>query len=73
MRINKKAMLVRVNLLVRIIIDDRVDPDVDKEFDETVAAVIKNRLSEEGVSLISEGIFDYEDDLENPFDPEYDS
>ena len=68
----KKAMLVNIDLLVRVIVDDFVDPDVDPEFDETVTNAVKARLADEGVSFISEGINDYRDDEETPYDPEFD-
>lgn len=68
----KKAILVNVDLLVRIIIDDSIDPDIDPEFDEAVTNAVKGRLSEEGISFISEGISDYNDDKETPYDPEFD-
>jgi hypothetical protein len=68
----KKAMLVNIDLLVRVIIDDFVDPDVDPEFDETVTNAVKARLADEGVSFIGEGINDYRDDEETPYDPEFD-
>lgn len=72
MKGNKKAMLVDVNLKVRVIIDESVDPEVDPEFEEAVMNAVRSRMSEEGISFIAEGIDDYNDDKENPFDPEYD-
>tara|TARA_R110002020_G_scaffold29571_13_gene93252 strand:- start:1518 stop:1730 length:213 start_codon:yes stop_codon:yes gene_type:complete len=68
----KKAMLINIDLLVRIIIDDTVDLDHDPEFEEIVTEVVKNRLREEGVSFIAEGINDYREDEENPYDTEFD-
>ena len=49
-----------------------MDLDVDPEFDETVTNMIRQRLAEEGISFIAEGINDYRDDNECPYDPEYD-
>jgi len=68
----KKALLVDVNLKVRVIVDTDVDPETDPEFEEAVFNAVKSRIAEEGVSFIAEGIEDYNDDVENPFDPEYD-
>jgi len=68
----KKAMLVNIDLLVRVIIDDSVDPDVDPEFDEAVTNAVRERLADEGISFIGEGINDYRDDEQDPYDPEYD-
>lgn len=68
----KKAMLVNVDLLVRVIIDDSVDPDYDDFFDEIVTNAVRQRLADEGISFIAEGINDYRNDEENPYDPEYD-
>lgn len=68
----KKAMLVNIDLLVRVIVDDFVDPDVDPEFDEVVTNAVRARLAEEGISFIGEGINDYRDDEETPYDPEFD-
>jgi hypothetical protein len=68
----KKAVLVNIDLLVRVIVDDFVDLDVDPEFDEVVTNAVRGRLSEEGISFIAEGINDYREDEENPYDPEYD-
>ena len=68
----KKAVLVNVDLLVRIVIDDFVDMDHDPEFEELVTDAVKARLKEEGVSFIAEGINDYREDRENPYDSEFD-
>jgi hypothetical protein len=69
----KKALLVKVNLLVRVIVDSDVDPEVDSEFELAVMASVKSRIQEEGVSFIAEAIEDYNDDIENPYDSEYDN
>jgi len=68
----KKAVLVNVDLLVRVVVDHNLDLDYDQEFEEVVAEAVKTRLKEEGVSFIAEGINDYRDDTEDPYDPEFD-
>lgn len=69
---DKKALLVKVDLLVRVVVDSDVDPEIDSEFEMAVMASIKSRMQEEGISFIAEGIEDYNDDTENPYDSEYD-
>ena len=70
---NKKAIVVSVELEIRIIIDDRLDPDVDhEELNEAVHTRISKRMKDEGPSFIGEGINDYNDDEENPYDYAYD-
>lgn len=68
----KKAVLVDIDLTIRVIVDEEMDLDIDPEFDETVTNMIRQRLAEEGISFIAEGINDYRDDNECPYDPEYD-
>lgn len=72
MKENKKALLVDVNLKVRVIVDESVDPDVDPEFEEAVQEAVRHRMSEEGISFIASGIDNYDDDKINPFDPDFD-
>jgi len=71
---NKKAVLVTVELEIRVIVDEVTDPDVDyKEFNEAVHLRMTKRMKEEGGTFIGEGISDYNDDLENPYDSEFDA
>ena len=60
----KKKYNVSVDLLVTIEVDDNVDPNgLDSaEFDTEVANRIRHRMEEEGLSFISEGISDWEED-----------
>jgi hypothetical protein len=67
----KKAYLAKVDLLVRVIVDDHIDPE-GEEFGEIVYNATNKRMKEEGISFINEGIDDYEEDIENPYDPDYD-
>ena len=68
----RKALLVNVNLQVRVIIDEnKVDPETEA-LDEIVADKVRDRLKEEGTSFIGENIEDYNDDVENPFNPDFD-
>jgi len=69
----KKAVLVDIDLIVRVIVDEELDMDIDPMFDEIVTNAVRSRLSDEGISFIAEGIDDYNDDLENPYDPEWDN
>ena len=69
---SKKAITVDVNLKVRVVVNDTVDPNTDPEFEEAVTNSVRGRLAEEGISFIAEGINDFNDDKETPFDPEYD-
>lgn len=64
----KKAMLVNINLLVRVIVNNSIDPDVDPEFDEAVTNAVRRRLADEGISFIGEGINDYRDDEQDPYE-----
>ena len=68
----KKAYLVDVNLLVRVVVDAEVDPNTDEEFDMAVLRNIQKRIKEEGLEFISENIEDFNEDIECPFDPEFD-
>ena len=72
MQKNKKAVTVDVNLKVRVIVDSDMDLDFDPKFEEIINTAIKDRMFEEGTGFIGQGIDNYEDDKENPFDPEYD-
>jgi hypothetical protein len=69
---NKKAYLVDVNLYLRVLVDEDIDPDMDPEFDKAVIAKIKHRMLEEGDSFFIENIDKVEDDIECPYDPEFD-
>jgi hypothetical protein len=70
---NKKAYLVDVDLVIRLIMDDKLDPAIDyKDFDKAIYKAIKSRMEEEGMSFITEGITDVEEDESCPYDPEYD-
>lgn len=74
MRGNKKAVIVKVELELRVIIDDNLDMDIDnEEVNKILLDKINTRVEEEGASYIGENITDYDDDLENPYDPEFDS
>ena len=68
----KKAYLVDVNLIVRVVVDAEVDPNTDEEFDMAVLRNIQKRIKEEGLEFISENIEDFNEDIECPFDPEFD-
>lgn len=68
----KKAVLVKIDLLVRVIVDEDMDLDIDPVFDELVTNAVRARLSDEGISFIAEGIDDYNDDKETPYDKEWD-
>ena len=68
----KKAYLVKIDLIVRVIVDDKYEPDIDPEFDEEAFKKVTKRIKEEGISFIGEGIEDIDLDEENPYDPEYD-
>ncbi len=67
----KKAYLVDVNLKIRVVVADHIDPE-GEEFGEAVHQSVEKRMKEEGISFINEGIDDYTDDKENPYDSEYD-
>ena len=67
----KKAYLAKIDLLVRVIVDDHIDPE-GEEFGAIAYEATNKRMKEEGISFINEGIDDYEEDIENPYDPDYD-
>lgn len=70
---DKKAYLVDVDLVIRLIMDSKLDPTLDyKDFDKEIYKVIISRMEEEGMSFITEGITDVEEDESCPYDPEYD-
>jgi len=69
----QKAYTIDIGLIVRIVIDENLDPNVDNEFDQAVFKAVKKRIKEEGVSFISEGISNFHDDVETPYDPEFDN
>ena len=69
---DKKALLVNIDLQVRVVIDEHIDPNMDPEFDEMVKKAVDKRLKEEGVSFIGENIQDFNPDEENPYNPEFD-
>ena len=70
---NKKAYLVDVDLVIRLIMDSKLDPVLDyKDFDKAIYKAIRSRMEEEGMSFITEGITDVEEDESCPYDPEYD-
>ena len=66
---NKKAYLVDVCLRVRVIIDDRLDPDIDPEFNQAVINKVKEIVLEDPIS-IAENITDWDEDEEVPYDPD---
>jgi hypothetical protein len=68
----KKAVLVDIDLKVRVIIGESIDPNMDEEFDEALLRAVKHRIKEEGRSFLTEGIQDFQDDIENPYNPEFD-
>lgn len=68
----KKALLVDVNLKLRVIVNEDVDPNMDEEFEEAVLLNVKHRIKEEGRSFIAQGIDDFNDDIENPYNKEFD-
>lgn len=70
---DKKAYLVDIDLVIRLIMNDKLDPVIDyKEFDKEIYKAVKSRIEEEGMSFITEGITDVEEDESCPYDPEYD-
>lgn len=69
---NKKAYLVNIDLEIRVTIDETLDPNIDPEFDKAVMDKLKFRLLEEGESFILEGINEFNEDKECPYDPEFD-
>ena len=70
---NKKAYIVDIDLIIRLVMDEKMDPVLDqKEFDKAIYKAVKLRLEEEGVSFISEGVTDIEEDETCPYDPKYD-
>jgi len=69
----KKAYIVDIDLVIRVIADEDLDPNIDyKDFDKMIFEKFKSRLKEEGSSFITEGITDIEEDEDCPYDPEYD-
>ena len=68
----KKAVLVDINLRVRVIVDEDMDLDIDPVFDELVTNAVRSRISDEGIAFIAEGIDDYNDDKETPYDNDWD-
>lgn len=69
----KKAYIVDIDLVIRVIADEDLDPNIDyKDFDKMIFEKFKSRLDEEGSSFITEGITDIEEDEDCPYDPEYD-
>ncbi len=70
---DKKAYLVDVDLVIRLIMDSELDPTLDyKDFDKAIYKAIVSRMEEEGMCFITEGITDVEEDESCPYDPEYD-
>lgn len=70
---NKKAILVDLQLQVRVIITDDIDLESDDEFAQATEKVLKERIKEDPTYFINEHIVNYEDDIKNPFDPEHDA
>lgn len=69
----KKAYIVDIDLVIRVIADENLDPNIDyKDFDKMIFEKFKSRLEEEGSSFITQGIADIEEDEDCPYDPEYD-
>jgi hypothetical protein len=69
---DKTALTVKITLEVRVVVDDTWDLNIDPEFEQATMKAIKERMKEEGSDFIAAGIEDYQNDLENPYDPEYD-
>lgn len=65
----KTAYLVDVSLLVRVVIDDRLDPDIDPEFNQAVINKVRKIVLEDPTS-IAENITDWNEDEEVPYDPD---
>jgi len=68
----QKAYLIDIDLKIRVVVDEHLDPNVDDEFDQAVFKAVKKRIEEEGSSFLSEGISNFDDDVETPYDPEFD-
>lgn len=68
----KQAYTVTVNLKIRVLAENDIDPNIDPEFDEATLKAINRRIKEEGTQFISENIEDFELDTESPYDPEFD-
>jgi len=60
----KKKYKVYVDLLVTVEVNENIDPNgIDSnDFDTEVANTIRHRMEEEGLSFISEGISNWEED-----------
>jgi hypothetical protein len=70
---DKKAVLVEVNLLARIIIDEDIDMDSDiEEVNKVITKEVKKLIENKGDFYIGEGIENYQLDVTNPYNPETD-
>lgn len=68
----KTAYMVDVDLKIRVVVNENLDPNMDREFDQAVLDRIKHRIKEEGLPFISNAINDFQDDIDNPYNPEVD-
>ena len=70
----KKAISVSLDLNIRVIIEDTLDPELDhEEFDKILLKALKKKLEEPNPeSYLGENISTYQDDTQYPYDPEFD-
>lgn len=68
----KKAVLVDLELKIRVVIGEDVDPNMDEEFEKALLLKVKKRIKEEGHTFLANGIVDFQDDIEDPYNEEFD-
>ena len=67
---NKKvAYEVKVCFLVRVIVTDNIDPEMDPEFNKETHRILKQKLS---IQHVADNIEDYNLDLDFPYDSKHD-
>ena len=65
---NKRvAYQVKVSFLVRVVITDNIDPEMDPEFNQATHRALKRKLS---VQHVADNIDTYNLDEDFPYDPE---
>ena len=68
-RHKKIAYEVKVSFLLRVIVNDNIDPEMDPEFNEATHRALKRKLN---VQHVADNIETYNEDDNFPYNPRYD-